>query len=143
LKEKGYSEPEIIQATYQFSYDGKPNPPVKVNEITAYYEQHPDQADEVAKAILGELAQREREKLMANTVASQIGDTQTTSYYEVQTADQIGFPYYTIFFITLFIGLLGLKFQWLNSYLTFLTFLPSLYFGFLWIQHWRSNRKQK
>ena len=143
LLDKGYTETEIIQGIYRFPYDGKPNQTNPRDPMTSFYMQHPEAADDTARILLNDLGERERQKLIANSLASSIGDTQTTSYYEVQTADQIGYPYYTVFFITVALGIAGLKYQWLKSLVGIYSFIASTYFGYLWYQHWRSMHRKK
>lgn len=143
LVSKGFSETEIIQATYRFPYDGKPNTPPAKDSMQEFYQQHPELADETAKSLLAEIGKREKDKLIANSIGSAVGDTQTTSYYEVQTSDQIGFPYYTFFFLTIVVGVLGIKYEWLGFLVSLVSFIASAYFIYLWYMHWRSTKKRR
>lgn len=99
--------------------------------------------DKVAKSLLGEISQKERDKLIANTIGSQVGNLQTTSYYEVQVADQVGFPYFTFFFVSILLGLLAWKFEWLSSLESIFAYAAGLYFIYLWLRHWFTHRKRK
>jgi hypothetical protein len=112
LLEKGYQEKEIILALYSFPYDGKPNKPKEENPLTKWYKEHPEHADKIAKTLLAEHAQNERNKAFAYAAASEFApDTQSQSYYEVRMFDQLGLPYYTLFFIGIILGILMIKFN--------------------------------
>lgn len=143
LVQKGYTEQEIVQGVYQFPYDGKPNQPQATAKVTEYYAQHPAQADKVAKDILHDIGQRERERLVAYSLASEFGDKQTTSYYSVLAADEVGYPYYTMFFLGIVVAALGFKYRWLYYGPTVLGAVTSIYFSWLFWRRWRAARRQK
>jgi hypothetical protein len=112
LLENGYSEKEIVLALYSFPYDGKPNAPKEENPLTKWYNEHPERADKVAKTLLHEHAKNERNKSYVYAAAAEFApDIHSQAYYEVRTFDQLGLPYFTLFFISIVIGALMVKFN--------------------------------
>lgn len=120
LLQKGYPEKEIILALYSSSYDGKPNSQNEDNPLTKWYEENPEHADKIAKTLLRDQARTERDKAFVYAAASEFApDTQSQSYYEAKTFDELGLPYYTLFFIGLVLGILMIKFN-LPEYLLYI-----------------------
>ena len=52
LRNAGYSESEIVEATYMFSYDGKPDPQFDDDIVRTYYAENPQEAERMAKYLL-------------------------------------------------------------------------------------------
>lgn len=102
LLAQGYQEKEIIYALYSFPYDGRPNLRPKDDPVRRMYEDHPEQADKVAKIILHDMAEEDLKKTiaygMASEVAGQLRDYHAESYYGMKFLDNLGLPYYTISF---------------------------------------------
>jgi hypothetical protein len=112
LLAKGYEEKEIILALYSFPYDGKPNIPKEENPLAKWYKEHPEHAEKVAKTLLREKAKEDSHKAIAYGLASEFApDIHSQSYYEVRFADQIGLPYFTLFFIGIALILIMIKFN--------------------------------
>lgn len=143
LTEQGYSETEIVQGIYRFPYDGKPNAKRPENEVTNYYEKHPELADSSAKALLNDLHAQERNKLVANSIGSSVGTTQSRAYYDVRVADQIGYPYYTVFFITLALAVASVKFAWAAKLFGPMCLLTAILSIYLCARFWYNTRKRK
>lgn len=107
---KGFTEAELVYGLYSAPFDGKVNEPRPANPLQKFYEQNPDKADRLAKTLLLAQAEGDWSKAAAYAGASQFGpDTQSRSYYEVRTADQLGIPYFTLMFFGLILLVIAIK----------------------------------
>lgn len=100
LLAQGFTEAEIVYGLYSAPFDGKVNRlggPRPTNPLQKFYEEDPDRAEKLAKALLLDVNEQEWSATAANAGAATFGpDIQSRSYYEVQTADRLGIPYFTL-----------------------------------------------
>lgn len=107
---KGYTEAEIVYGLYSAPFDGKINEPRPANPLQAFYKENPEQADKVAKSLILAEEQKVADKVALNAAAAEFApDIQTKSYYEVQTAELLGIPYFSLLFLGLIIFIICIK----------------------------------
>lgn len=99
LLAQGFSEHEIAQALYVFSYDGQPNAPKKSDPIAAYYAASPTEAQRIGSFILSNAKKGGYGRKTAYYMASQYAPGHhARAKYALMFADEVGFPYFFALF---------------------------------------------
>lgn len=97
LLQEGYTEQEILHASYQAPFDGKENKPAQASHTQKYFEENPELSKEIARQMLKDVEQRELDKTTANVLASQLAPGQhAQAYYTAVASDRLGIPLYKI-----------------------------------------------
>lgn len=110
----GYSDTEIADALYSFSYDGIPNASVEATQaqVDRYYTERPEEAREPAMYLIKQQNRMRKNKLAVNYLASQYApDIQTRNFYSVKFADGIGYPIFTAFLLTIPAAIVVIKYD--------------------------------
>jgi hypothetical protein len=131
LLQKGYREVEIVQALYQFPYDGKPNPVPDSSPVQEYFEKNPEAADRLAKSLLREIKVRDAQEAAAYMLASSFGDKQASSYFSVLAADKLGFLIYTVLGILLIAGIISIRFNVYDLFYAVASFILGIWVLYL------------
>jgi len=146
LLQKGYTEAEISNALYVEPYD-ETKPKQTKNIVTEFYENNPQASKKVATSLLLEDEQKEMQKKIIYGMAADSGTIQSSSYYEVRLADEIGWPYYTVFFLGILFIVIAEIYKFPNELVNFVIqavgFIASVYCAFKYIQNWLTIRKLK
>lgn len=122
LLQKGYSDAEISQALYQFSYDGKPNTIKKDQSVTKLFQQNPKEAQKIADYISNNHKNDTALNASINYSASQFAvGHHAKSYYSFKFAQDIEYPFFTMLSLTILV--IGLLFIYnLPKYAVFIPF---------------------
>jgi|GEM_PF-4345760 len=140
LLDLGYSNTEIVDALYEFPYDGKPNQPATDNKLQTYMKNNPEAADKVARTLLSDLEKEDKEKAALNgaaaAAASQLHDYNAESYYNSRYFDSIGaIPYiYLVLCAALVMGI-GFKLHRTDEAYLVLVISIVAYTGFATIRY--------
>jgi hypothetical protein len=113
---EGYSEAEILEGTYRFAYDGKPNEIKKADSLRNYYEKHPKVAREMADEILKAHGDDEHYNSVGRT-ASYLAASRMApghharSFYDEKFASEAGIPYFSTLGVLLVTFIIVLKYD--------------------------------
>ncbi len=130
LLEKGYSNEEISQALYQFSYDGKPNITKKDQLVTKLFTQNPKDAQMVADYLSNNHKDNSAINASINYAASQLAvGHQAKSHYSYKFAQDIDYPFFTV--ISLTILAIGLLF--IYNLPKYTVFIPWVVISLFWL----------
>lgn len=130
LLAKGYSEAEVVYALYSAPFDGRVNQPRPANPLNKFYQEHPDQADKLARKLILADEENTEKQAVLNAGASELGpDIQSKSYYEVRTADVLGVPYFTLVAINFIILAIILKLNIQNDTANLILAAYNLFFN--------------
>jgi hypothetical protein len=145
---KGFTEAELVYGLYSAPFDGKVNGPRSANPLEKFYQENPEKADKLAKALLLPQAEGDWNKDAAYTAASEFGpDIQSRSYYGVRAADKLGIPYFALMFfgIILFIVAirLNLSKQTTDTIFLFYSISVSSIFGYKLLQERRRVKRSR
>lgn len=100
LLAEGFSEEEILEGIYNFSYDGKPNEIKKPDKIKEFYDKNPQAAKEMADYLLKQLAEEIRYEQIgraaSNFAASRIAPGHhAKAHYSLKFHDDAGLPFFS------------------------------------------------
>jgi hypothetical protein len=99
LLAQGFSDQQIAQALYTFSYDGRPNSPKKSDPTTAYYAANPKEARRIGAYILNNAKAGGYGRKAAYYAASRYAPGHhAKAKYALMFADEMGYPYFSALF---------------------------------------------
>jgi hypothetical protein len=112
LLSKGYSETEINHALYQNSYDGKKNVIQPEDSATKAFKENPELSEKIGENILEDHRKNEMTKTIATGAAGRFAPGRhAQSKYTFDFFERLGLPYFSIFFGSLVIFILVIKFN--------------------------------
>ena len=131
LLKQGYTNTEIANALYEFSYDGIPNEPKEDPNaiVRRYYAENAAEGKIIAKHLLREQKKGEYTKIAAYALASRYAPgMHARSYYSGVAASYAGFPIFTAIFLTVIAAIVAIKYD-LPQFVMYIPFvLVSIYF---------------
>jgi hypothetical protein len=129
---EGYSEADILDGLYRFSYDGKPDKLIHPDPMKEYLKKHPQEAQKLADELLklhdNDRHYKDAGLMAANYIASRNAPgMHAKSFYAQRFADSVGIPYFSTLFVILLTLFIVVKY---DLPIILLYIVPLIFIGF-------------